>query len=89
MPRPVALRMNGVPVQKAAVRNEEGQWKLVITDPILGQFSPGEDSRFELLELVIPPDIRRRLPHEGWRMVSLRLLIMKLGNRFVKIADWL
>lgn len=89
MPRPVALRINGAPVQKARILKDDKGWRLLITDPILGQFSPGESFTFELLELVIPPERRRRLPHDGWRKVPLRILIPLLGNRAVRIEDCL
>jgi hypothetical protein len=73
--RRVALRVNGLRVMKAMVRRGKRGPELVIRDPLLGDFALDEGFTLELLELVIPPEMRQRLPNGGWRRVSLRILI--------------
>ena len=58
----------------------------VFTNPLLGEFTADESFTFELLELVIPSEIRSRLPNGGWRKVSLRILIALLRCGAVKIS---
>jgi hypothetical protein len=78
--RKVALRVNGVRTANARVRRVQKGLELVITDPRLGEFAADENFTLELLELVHPHEIRRRLPNGGWRIVSLRMLIELLGS---------
>lgn len=73
--RRVALRVNGVQVTKATLRRGERELELVIADPVIGEFVTDESFTVELLELVHPDKIRRRLLNGGWRRVSLRILI--------------
>ena len=60
--------------------------ELVFTNPLLGEFMADESFTFELLELVIPPEIRSRLPNGGWRKVSPRILIALPRCGAVKIS---
>jgi hypothetical protein len=69
--RNVALRVNGVRGTEARISHGEKESKLIITDPLLGEFAVDDRFTFELLELLHPPEIRQRLPNSGWRKVSL------------------
>jgi hypothetical protein len=60
---------------------------LIITDPILGDFAIDERFTLELLELLVSPAMRQRLPNDGWRTVSLRILIALLRSGVVRIAE--
>jgi hypothetical protein len=60
---------------------------LVIADSRLGEFPADETFILELLELVHPHEIRRRLPNGGWRKVSLRILIALLESGVIRISD--
>ena len=85
--RKVALRVNGVRTANARVRRVQKGLELVITDPRLGEFAADENFTLELLELVHPHEIRRRLPNGGWRKVSLRMLIELLGSGVVRVEE--
>ena len=85
--RRVALRVNGVWAANASVRRSQKGWELVITDPRLGEFAADETFTLELLELLHPPEIRCHLPNDGWRKVSLRMLIELLGSGVVRVAE--
>jgi hypothetical protein len=85
--RKVALRVNGLRVRKAMVRRGEKGPELVITDPLLGNFAIDESFTLELLELLVPPEMRERLPNGGWRKVSLRMLIALVRCGLVRIVD--
>jgi hypothetical protein len=67
-------------------RGEKGP-ELVITDPRLGELAADESFDLELLELLVPPDMRSKLPNGGWRKVSLRILIAQLRCEAVRIAE--
>jgi hypothetical protein len=54
---------------------------------LLGEFVVDENSSLELLELLHPREIRRRLPNDGWRKVSLRILIVLLRSGVVWVAE--
>ena len=84
--RNVALRVNGVRVTSAALRRGVNEPELVMTDPLLGEFSADESFTYELLELLIPPVMRSKLPNGGWRRVPLRILILLLRSSAVKIS---
>ena len=60
--------------------------ELVFTNPLLNEFTADESFTFELLELVIPPEIRSGLPNGGWWKVSLRILIALLQCSAVKTS---
>jgi len=60
---------------------------LVIADPLIGGFVIDESFTVELLDLVHPHEIRSRLPKDGWRRVSLRILIALLGSGVVRIIN--
>jgi hypothetical protein len=85
--REVALRVNGLRVTKARVRRGEQGPELIITDPILGDFAIDERFTLELLELLVSPEMRQRLPNDGWRTVSLRILIALLRSGVVRITE--
>ena len=85
--RKVALRVNGMRVTKATTRRGEKELELVIEVPVIGEFVIDESFTVELLELVHPLEIRRRLPNGGWRRVSLRILIALLRSGTVHVAD--
>ncbi len=85
--RKIALRVNGLRVSKARVRRREKRPKLVITDPLLGDFAVDDSFTLELLELLFPPEMRHRLPNGGWRKVSLRILMGLLRCELVRIAE--
>jgi hypothetical protein len=85
--RKVALRVNGFRVTKARVRCVQTGLELIITDPLLGDFSIDESFTLELLELLFPPEMRQRLPNGGWRKVSLRILIALLRCGVVRVAE--
>jgi len=83
----VALRVNGLRVTKARLRRGEKELELVIADPLIGEFVTDESFTLELLELVHPHEIRCRLPHGGWRKVSLSILIALLRSGTVRVAE--
>ena len=85
--RKVALRVNGVRVWRARIRREKTVPTLIITDPILGAFAVDDNFTLEILELVHPSEIRLRLPHGGWRKVSLKILIALLRGRVVRVVE--
>lgn len=85
--RKIALRVNGLRVTKARVRRGEKGPELIITDAILGDFAIDDSFALELLELLFPPEMRRRMPNGGWRKVSLRILIALLRCGLVRIAE--
>ena len=85
--RKVALRVNGLRMPKARVRRGRKGLELIVTDPLLGDFAIDENFTLELLELLVPPEIRGRLPNGGWRKVSLRILIALLRCGAVRIAE--
>jgi hypothetical protein len=85
--RKVALRVNGMRVTKATTRRGEKELELVIEVPVIGEFVIDESFTVELLELVHPLEIRRRLPSGGWRRVSLRILITLLGSGVLRVAE--
>jgi hypothetical protein len=86
MSRPVALRVNGQPVQKAEVRRGKGGWELIVTDPLRsGEFSADASCTFELLELLYPAEARESLSNGGWRKVSLRIVIGLLRCRAIVV----
>jgi hypothetical protein len=85
--RLVALRVNGLRMTKARVRRGRKGPELIITDPRLGEFVVDESFILELLELLIPPDMRSKLPNGGWRKVSLRILVAQLRCGAVRIAE--
>lgn len=60
---------------------------LVITDPHFGEFAVDDTFTLELLELLIRPEMRSRLPNGGWRKVSIRILIALLRCGAVRIAE--
>jgi hypothetical protein len=85
--RNVALRVNGLRVSEARVSHGKKVSKLIITDPLLGEFPIDERFTLELLELLHPPEIRLRLPNGGWRKVSLRILIALLRSGVVRLTN--
>jgi hypothetical protein len=85
--RKVAIRVNGVTVKQAKVRRAKSVPRLIITDPILGEFAVHDKFTLELLELLHPPEIRLKLPNRGWRKVSLRILIALLRSGAVRVAE--
>ena len=85
--REVALRVNGLQVTRARVRRGKKGPELIITDPLLGDFAVDERFTLELLELLVSPEMRQRLPNDGWRKVSLRILIALLRSGVVRIAE--
>jgi hypothetical protein len=85
--RNVALRVNGVRATTARLRRDDSGPELVITDPHLGEFAADESFTLELLELLVPPEMRSRLPNGGWRRVSLRILIVPLRSGAVRIGE--
>jgi hypothetical protein len=85
--RKIALRVNGLRVTKARIRRGQKGPELIITDPLLGDFAIDDSFTLELLKLLCPPEMRRRLPNGGWRKVSLRILIRLLRCGLVRIAD--
>jgi hypothetical protein len=54
---------------------------------LLGDVAIDDSSEVELLELLFPPEMRRRLPNGGWRRVSLRILMGLLRCELVRIAE--
>ena len=87
--RKVALRVNGVRTANARVRRVQKGLELIVVDPLIGEFVTDESFTLELLELVHPHEIRRRLPNGGWRRVSLRILIALLGGGVVRVVEGL
>jgi hypothetical protein len=85
--RKVALRVNGMQMPKATLRRGEKDLELVIADPLVGEFVIDESCALELLELLHPHEIRSRLPNDGWRRVSLRILIALLRSGTVHVAE--
>ena len=85
--RKVALRVNGERVANARVRSGQEGSELVIADTLLGEFVVDENFSLELLELLHPREIRRRLPNNGWRKISLRILIALLGSGAVRVVE--
>jgi hypothetical protein len=85
--RNVALRVNGLRVTEARVHRGKKVSKLIITDPLLGEFAVDDKFTLELLELLHPPEIRLILPNGGWRKVSLRILIALLLSGTVWVTD--
>jgi hypothetical protein len=85
--RNVALRVNGLRVSEARISYGKKVSKLIITDPLLGEFAVDDRFKFELLELLHPPEIRLRLPNGGWRKLSLRILIALLRSGVVRVAE--
>jgi hypothetical protein len=85
--RKVALRVNGVRVANARVRRSQKGPELVIADPLLGEFVADDGFNLELLELLHPHEIRRRLPNDGWRKVSMRMLIALLGSGVIRVIE--
>ena len=83
----MSLRVNGLRVTRARVRRGEKGAELIITDPLLGDFAIDERFTLELLELLLPPEMRQRLPNGGWRRVSLRILMGLLRCGLVRIAE--
>ncbi len=83
----MALRVNGRHVTKATLRRKEKGLELVIVDPFIGEFVIDESFTVELLELVHPQEIRRRVPSGGWRKVSLRILVALIGSRVVRVIE--
>jgi hypothetical protein len=61
--------------------------KLIITDPILGEFAVTDQCTLEILELSHPPEMRLRLPNGGWRKVTLRILIALVRGGVVRVAE--
>jgi len=86
-PRNVALRVNGLCVSDARVRRGNKLWKLIITDPLLGELAVDDRFTLELLELLHPPGIRLRLPNGGWRRISLKILIALLWSGVVRVDE--
>ena len=85
--RAVAFRVNGLRVTRARVRRGEKGPELIIADPLLGDSAVDERFTLELLELLVSPEMRQRLPNDGWRKVSLRILIALLRSGVVRIAE--
>ena len=85
--RNVALRVNGLRVTEAGVRRGNKVSKLIITDPVLGEFVVDGKFTLEILELLHPPEMRLRLPNAGWRKVSLRVFIALLRGGVVRVAE--
>lgn len=85
--RKVALRVNSRHVTKATLRRKEKEPKLVIADPLIGEFVIDESFTVELLELVHSHEIRSRLPNGGWRKVPLPTLIALLRGRVVCVVE--
>ena len=87
MPRKVALRVNGVRVANARVRRSQKELRLVTGDTLIGEFMIDETFSLELLELLHPPEIRSTLPNDGWRTVSLRVLIALLRSGVIRVVE--
>jgi hypothetical protein len=85
--RRVALRVNGRQMIKATLCRGESELKLVIEDPLIGEWVIDESFAVEVLELVHPQEIRCRLPNGGWRRVPLRILIALLRSGVVRVSD--
>ena len=85
--RNVALRVNGICVTEARISHGKKLSRLIITDPLLGEFAVNERFTLELLELLHPPEMRHRLPNGGWRRVSLRILIALLESGVVRVIE--
>jgi hypothetical protein len=83
-PRSIALRVHGYPIRTARLRRGK-ETELVVEDPFVGEFAIEVNVDLELLELTVPAAMRGRLPHAGWRRVSLRVLIALLRCRVVTI----
>ena len=86
-PRNVALRVNGICVKQAQVCRRKRVLKLIMTDPILGEFAVNDRCTLEILELSHPNEMRQRLPNGGWRKVLLRILIALLGSGVVRVVQ--
>jgi hypothetical protein len=74
-------------IQSTLLRVSHLGLELVIADPHLGEFAADESFTLELLELLIPPDMRSRLPIGGWRKASLRILIALPRCGAVRITE--
>jgi len=85
--RKVTLRVNGVRVANARVRRGQTKPKLVITDSRLGEFAADETFTMELLELLHPPEIRRKLRNGGWRKVALRIFVALLESGVIRVIE--
>jgi hypothetical protein len=85
--RKIALRVNGVRTTNARVRRGKKGLELVIADPIIGEFVVDENFSLQLLDLLHPHEIRRRLSNDGWRRVSMRILIALLGSGVVRVVE--
>jgi hypothetical protein len=84
--RKVALRVGGLGVTRATVRSSKRGLELIVTDPLLGDFAVNDSLTLELLELLLPSEMRQRLPNGGWRKVSQRILIALLRCELIRIA---
>ena len=71
----------------ARVRRGNKGLELVITEPRLGEFAADDTFTLELLELLVPPEMRSNLPNGGWRKVLLRILIALLGSGVVGVEE--
>jgi hypothetical protein len=85
--RTVALRVNGVLMKQARVRPGRRSWRVIITDPILGEFALNDRFTLELLDLLHPNEVRQRLPNGGWRKVSLWIFIALLRSGAVRVVQ--
>jgi len=85
--RKIALRVNGVRITAARIRRGGSGLELIIADPLVDDFAVDERFSLEVLELLVPPKIRQRLPNGGWRRVSLRILLALLGSGAVEVVQ--
>jgi hypothetical protein len=84
--REVAIRVSGMRVTNAAARTTENGPELIITVPLLGDFVVDDSFELEVLELLLPCEMRQRLPNGGWRRVSLRILIALLRSGLIRVT---
>jgi len=85
--RKVTLRVNGVRVTASRLNRGGKGLELMIADPLVGEFAVDDSFSLEVLELLVPPEMRERLPNGGWRRVSLKILLALLRCGVVRIVQ--
>jgi len=85
--RKVILRADGVRVMATRLNRGGKGLELMIADPLVGEFAVDDSFSLEVLELLVPPEMRERLPNGGWRRVSLKILLALLRCGVVRIVQ--
>ena len=74
------IKVNGVQMRGAFLRDCGGSREIVVRDSMLGWFAVDDRFLFEISYDAISPEVRTKLPGQGWHQVKPRVVKLLLNN---------